>query len=78
MKKIWFEFKQRPTWRKVCDILLVLFALAGAAIIGAWGLYQLGVTNNRGAVDKNYRYLMSVSEMEGLKDAKMTQEQLDE
>ncbi|MCR5588256.1 MAG: hypothetical protein K6F72_01440 [Bacteroidales bacterium] len=78
MKELWIEFKQRPTWRKVCDILLVLFALAGAAIIGAWGLYQLGVTNNKGAVDKNYRYLMSVSEMEGLKDAKLTQKQIDE
>ena len=66
MKKLWTEFKQRPVWRKVCDILLVLFALAGAAIIGAWGLYQLGVTKNRGAVDKNYRYLLSVSEMESL------------
>ena len=78
MKELWLEFKQRPVWRKVCDILLVLFALAGAAIIGAWGLYQLGVTNNRGAVDKNYRYLMSVSELEELKDAKLTQEQIDE
>lgn len=78
MKKLWLEFKQRPVWRKVFDVLLVLFALAGAAIIGAWGLYQLGVTNNRGAVDKNYRYLMSVSEMEDLKGAKMTQAQIDE
>lgn len=78
MKQLWLEFKQRPLWRKICDILLVLFALAGAAIIGAWGLYQLGVTNNRGAVDKNYRYLMSVSEIENLKDAKLTQEQIDE
>ena len=78
MRQLWFEFKQRPVWRKVCDILLVLFALAGAAIIGAWGLYHLGVTNNRGAVDKNYRYLMSVSEMENIKDAKLTQEQIDE
>lgn len=78
MKKLWLEFKQRPVWRKVFDVLLVLFALAGAAIIGAWGLYQLGVTNNRGAVDKNYRYLMSVSEMEELKGAKMTQAQIDE
>ena len=78
MKKIWLEFKQRPTWRKICDILLVLFALAGAAIIGAWGLYQTGITNNRGAVDKNYRYLMSVSEIKNLKDANLTQEQLDE
>ena len=78
MKQLWIDFKGRPTWRKICDILLVLFALAGVAIIGAWGLYQLGVTNNRGAVDKNYRYLMSVSEIENLKDAKLTPEQLDE
>lgn len=78
MKKLWIDFKQRPVWRKVCDILLVLFALAGVAIIGAWGLYQLGVTNNRGAVDKNYRYLMSVSEVKDLKDAKLTREQIDE
>ncbi len=78
MKNLWLEFKLRPLWRKICDILLVLFALAGVAILGAWGLYQLGVTNNRGAVDKNYRYLMSVSEIEGLKDAKLTQEQIDE
>ena len=65
-------------WRKVVDILLVLFAMAGMAIIGAWGLYQLGVTKNRGAVDKNYRYLMSVSELKSLKDTKLTQEQIDE
>lgn len=78
MRHLWTEFKQRPVWRKVFDVLLVLFALAGAAIIGAWCLYQLGVTNNRGAVDKNYRYLMSVSEMEELKGAKMTQAQIDE
>ena len=78
MKKLWFEFKQRPAWRKICDILLVLFALAGAAIIGAWGLYQLGVTNNRGAVDKNYRYLMSVSEIQQMKDANLSAEELDE
>ena len=77
MKSLWTEFKQRPVWRKVCDIVLVLFALAGAAIIGAWGLYQLGVTNNRGAVDKNYRYLMSVGEMQKLKGAELTPEQTD-
>ena len=76
MKQLWLDFKQRPVWRKVCDILLVLFALAGAAIIGAWGLYQLGVTNNRGAVDKNYRYLMSVSEIEQIKET--SPEEIDE
>ena len=55
----------------------MLFALAGAAIIGAWGLYRLGVTNNRGAVDKNYRYLMSVGEMQALRGVELTPEQTD-
>ena len=70
------QFSKRPWWRKTVDIVLVLFALAGMAIIGAWGLYQLGVTNNKGAVDKNYRYLMSVSEIEQMKE--MSPEELDE
>lgn len=78
MKQLWLDFTQRPLWRKVCDILLVLFALAGLAIIGAWALYQMGVTNNRGAVDKNYRYLMSVSEMKDLKNARLSQQEIDE
>lgn len=77
MKQLWLEFKQRPLWRKTVDIIVVFFAAAGAAIIGAWGLYQLGVTNNHGAVDKNYRSLMSVSEIENLQHAKLTQEQID-
>ncbi len=78
MSNFWTEFKGRPWWRKVLDILLLLFAIAGAAIIGAWGLYQLGVTNNKGAVDKNYRYLMSVSEIEDMKRSELTDLQLDE
>ena len=61
MKKLWIDFKQRPWWRKTIDIVLVLFALAGMAIIGAWGLYQLGVTNNKGAIDKNYRYMVDAA-----------------
>ena len=77
MKQLWTEFKQRPLWRKIVDIAIVVFAAAGAAIIGAWGLYQLGVTNNGGAVDQNYRSLMSVSEIEDLQHAKLTQEQID-
>lgn len=72
------QFSKRPLWRKITDIVLVLFALAGMAIIGAWGLYQLGVTNNRGAIDKNYRYLMSVGELENLKENAASEEQLDE
>ena len=71
MKRLWLDFKQRPLWRKALDMALVLFATAGAAILGAWALYQLGVTKNRGAVDKNYRYLMSVGEMQQLRGAKL-------
>lgn len=73
----WRLWCQRPWWRKALNVATLLFALAGAAIIGAWGLYQLGVTNNGGAVDKNYRSLLAVSEIEGLKDAQLTQEQID-
>lgn len=36
---------------------MMLFAIAGAAILGAWGVYKLGLTNDRGAVDDNNRYL---------------------
>ena len=73
----WKQWSQRPWWRKSLNVVTVLFALAGAAIIGAWGLYQLGVTNNGGAVDKNYRSLMEVSEIEDLKLANLTAEEMD-
>lgn len=77
MKQLWKDFLERPLWRKITDIVLVVFAAAGAAIIGAWGLYQLGVTNNGGAVDKNYRSMMAVSEIDDLKNSKLTAEELD-
>lgn len=73
----WRQWSQRPWWRKSLNVVTILFALAGAAIIGAWGLYQLGVTNNGGAVDKNYRSLMEVSEIEDLKLANLTAEEMD-
>lgn len=72
------SWKQRSAWRKVFNIFEALFALAGFAIIGAWAFYQLGFTKNRGAVDKNYRYMLSVDEMESLKDSTFTQEQINE
>ena len=73
----WRLWCQRPWWRKALNVATLLFALAGAAIIGAWGLYQLGVTNNGGAVDKNYRSLLAVSEIEELKDSELPPQQLD-
>ena len=72
MRQLWLDFKTRKLWRKLFDILLVAFALAGVAIIGAWAFFQLGFTKNKGAVDKNYRYMMSVSEMQGLADSSLT------
>ena len=52
--KSWRGFKIRT---RIFVVLLFLFAGAGAAIIGAWGIYKLGLTNNKGAVDDNNRYL---------------------
>jgi hypothetical protein len=63
-------------WRTIFNILVYAFAVAGFGIIGAWAFYQLGFTKNRGAVDENYRYLMSVSEMENLKGKKLSPEQM--
>ena len=77
MKKLWIEFKQRPWWRKTLNIVELLFAGAGFDIIGAWAIFQLGLTNNAGAIDENYRSLMSVSEIEDLKHAELTQEEID-
>ena len=68
------NWRKRGFWRKAFDIVVWLFALAGFAIIGAWAFYQLGFTNNRGAVDKNSRYMLSISEMEKLKDSELTEE----
>ena len=49
---------------KLCyNVALYGFAIAGVAIIGAWGVYQLGWTKNKGAIDQNNRYLAQVSQM---------------
>lgn len=70
-----YRKKKRISWRTVFNIVVYCFALAGFGIIGAWAFYQLGFTKNKGAVDENYRYLMSVSEMKELKDTELTPEQ---
>ena len=62
-------FFKRKWVRRTYFIVVHLFAIAGAAIIGAWGVYQLGLTNNSGTIDKNYRYLMDVAEMNALAKA---------
>ena len=61
--------------RRIFNIFVYLFAIAGFGIIAAWAIFKLGLTNNKGSVDSNYRYLLSVSELEELEDADMTPQQ---
>jgi len=70
--------RKLPVWRIVLNVFVYAFALAGFGIIGAWAFQTLGFTKNKGAVDENYRYLMSVSEMKELKGASLSQDQLNE
>ena len=49
--------RKRSVGGVIYQVVVHLFALAGAAITGAWLLYQLGISNNSGSVDKNNRYL---------------------
>lgn len=72
------SWRGRSVGRKIFDIVVGLFALAGFAIIGAWAAYQLGFAKNRGAVDKNYRYMLSVDEMNALQDSTLTEQQVQE
>ncbi len=49
-------------------IVIHAFAIAGASIIGAWTIYQLGFTNNKGAIDQNNRYLANVATIQVKKE----------
>lgn len=71
------SWQPRSLRRKLFDIALTLLAAVGAAILAAWLFFELGGTRQRGAVDKNYRYLMSVDEMELMKNADRDNKQID-
>lgn len=58
------EFIQKKPVRIVWRVLLYGFAIFGFGVFGAWAIYELGLTNNRGMVDKNTRYLAQVAEGE--------------
>ena len=57
-------FFKRKGIRITYFVFLHAFAIAGAAIIGAWAIYKLGLTNNRGAIDQNNRYLAEIATIE--------------
>ena len=72
------EQSPKGVGRKIFNLVVYAFALAGFGIIGAWAFYQLGFTKNKGAVDENYRYLMSVGEMKSMQDSTLTRQQINE
>ena len=55
--------KKKKVLGIIGKIIVYGFALAGFGIIAAWAIFQLGLTNNNGRIDKNNRYLMEISEM---------------
>ena len=61
--------------RRIFNMFVYLFAIAGFGIIAAWGIFKLGLTNNKGGVDNNYRYLMSVSELKEMRASDLTPQQ---
>lgn len=52
--KLWKRLKGRS---KLYLVVLHLFAMIGAGILGAWAFFELGFTNNKGGTDQNNRYL---------------------
>ncbi|MBP3254237.1 MAG: hypothetical protein J6M30_06995 [Bacteroidales bacterium] len=56
------EFYYKKPVKIIRKIFVYGFALFGLGVFGAWAVYELGLTNNGGLVDKNNRYLASVSE----------------
>jgi hypothetical protein len=56
-RSLWKSWKRLKGRTKFYLIVLHLFALVGAGILGAWAFYELGFTNNKGGTDKNNRYL---------------------
>lgn len=69
-KKCLFSLWKSMKWRtRICQIFLHLFAFAGMAILGAWAIYQLGLTNDSGKVDDNNRYLANYREPVGEADS---------
>ena len=56
-RSLWKSWKRLKGRTKFYLIVLHLFAIVGAGILGAWAFYELGFTNNKGGTDKNNRYL---------------------
>jgi hypothetical protein len=66
---------KKPLGHRLFNITVYLFAIAGFGIIAAWAIFKLGLTNNKGAVDDNYRYLMSVAELKQMRNSDLSPQQ---
>ena len=56
------EFYYKKPVKIIRKVFVYGFALFGLGVFGAWAIYELGLTNNGGLVDKNNRYLASISD----------------
>ena len=74
-RSLWKTWKRLKGRTKFYLIVLHLFALVGAGILGAWAFYELGFTNNKGGADKNNRYLSGNQQYLSQSDSINSQEQ---
>ena len=74
-RSLWKSWKRLKGRSKFYLIMLHLFALVGAGILGAWAFYELGFTNNKGGTDKNNRYLTESQQYIPQSDSVSSQEQ---
>lgn len=75
-RSLWKSWKRLKGRTKFYLIVLHLFALVGAGILGAWAFFELGFTNNKGGTDKNNRYLSENQKYTAKSDSMDSQEQI--
>lgn len=73
-RSLWKSWKRLKGRSKFYLIVLHLFALVGAGILGAWAFFELGFTNNKGGSDKNNRYLSEKQQYVAKADSVNSQE----
>ncbi|MBP5497039.1 MAG: hypothetical protein J6X98_07715 [Bacteroidales bacterium] len=75
-RSLWKSWKRLKGHSKFYLIVLHLFALVGAGILGAWAFFELGFTNNKGGADQNNRYLSERQKYTSQSDSIDSQEQI--
>lgn len=65
---VWRLRKLLTTTSVIWQIVVHAFAAVGLALLAAWALYQTGITNDPGSVDKNSRQIANYQARVDLKD----------